>query len=240
MKPLLIVKTATSHDDLPDLCQHRGDEVSWFSVAGGLSAENVISVDAYKGAPLPDPQDVQAIVITGSIDMVSDDLPWMRTTVEWLKGAIVQQVPVLGVCFGHHLLALAGGGTVGENPKGAEFGAVTIDKSAAAEDDPVFKDLPAKFGMHVFHYESILQLPEGAVLLASSEHEPHHAFRFGKNAWGVQFHPEFDPEIMDHAINVYQSAMEDAGYDVDTLRKNNVDLGDGDVLLKNFVREAYS
>ena len=238
MKPLLIVRTASSYDDLPELCRHRGDEVRWFSDASGAPIDTVVSVDAYKDEPLPDPEDVQAIIITGSIGMISDDLPWMRTAVGWLKEAVDKQVPILGVCFGHQLLALATNGTVGKNPNGAEFGAVEMTKSAAADEDPLFVDIPKNFGMYVFHYESVLQLPENAVLLASSAHEPHHAFRYGKNAWGVQFHPEFDPEIMDHAISVYRTDMEAAGYDVDTLRANHVDPRFGKALLKNFVNVA--
>ncbi len=240
MKPLLIVKTASSFDDLPSLCAQRGDEVRWFSEACGLVGGDVVAVDAYRGAALPDPTAFLAIIITGSLDMISDNLPWMIDTAEWLKGALDKQVPILGVCFGHHLLAQVLGGEVGRNPNGAEFGAVEIEQSAAAAEDPIFKGLPKDFKMHVFHYESILDLPTGAVMLASNAHDENHAVRYGKNAWGVQFHPEFDPEIMDSAIDIYKTDMEDANYDIETLREENVDQDFGRILLKNFINEAYA
>lgn len=240
MKPLLIIRTATSYDDLSTLCKKRGDEVNWFREACGLAVNEVIAVKVFDDAPLPDPDEVQAIIITGSVDMISDDLPWIERTAQWLKSAIEKQVPILGVCFGHQLLVHVLGGTVGQNPRGAEFGAVELVKSTAASDDPLFKGFPEIINMHVFHYESVLRLPDEVVLLASNDRDPHHAFRYGKNTWGVQFHPELDPEIMEHVFDVYGADMEEAGYDVAKLRERNVDSGHGRILLERFICEAYS
>lgn len=239
MKPILIVKTASSYDDLPGLCARRGDEVIWFSEACGVHADNVVSVDAYKGAPLPDPEDFQAIIITGSVDMISDFTAWMQATADWLKNAVEKQIHILGVCFGHHLLAHVLGGSVGHNPNGAEFGAAVLHKTGAADRDPLFSDLPKVFEMDVFHYESILDLPKCAVLLASNSHDKNHAFRYGNCVWGVQFHPEFDPEIMEAAIDVYQRDMIESGYDISELRDQNIKRSFGNTLLRSFIKDAY-
>ncbi|MDO6565245.1 gamma-glutamyl-gamma-aminobutyrate hydrolase family protein [Amphritea sp. 1_MG-2023] len=149
-------------------------------------------------------------------------------------------MPILGVCFGHQLLVHVLGGTVGQNPNGAEFGVVDLMKHQAANHDPLFKDFPDIMSMYVFHYESVLQLPSDAVVLASNSHDPYQAFRYGQNIWGVQFHPEFDSEIMEHAIDVYGCAMKDANYDLTHLRQNNVDSGQGHTLLRRFIKAAYA
>lgn len=76
------------------------------------------------------------------------------------------EVPLLGVCFGHQMLAHALGGHVGENPNGPMFGPVAIERQASAQDDPLFGVLPDATTMSVFHYQSVLRMPEGARLMA--------------------------------------------------------------------------
>jgi GMP synthase (glutamine-hydrolysing) len=88
------------------------------------------------------------------------------------------------------------GGQVGYNPKGREFGTVEVRLLPAAADDPLLSHLPPVFRAQASHSQSVLHLPDGAVVLASNEHDRHHAFRLGRSAWGVQFHPEFDADIV--------------------------------------------
>ena len=239
MKPLLIIQTSSSYDDLPVLCDHYGDEVTWFSNACGLSKDRVLNIKVFHDELLPAPDEIQAIIITGAVDMISDNLPWIARTSEWLKGAIENNISILGVCFGHQLIVHTLGGQVGLNPNGAEFGTVKINKTTASEQDVLFKDLPSPFTMQVFHYESALQLPDEAVILAENQIDPHHAFRYGNNIWGVQFHPEFDKKIMDHAYDVYEKDMEQAGFNVAELRASTVDNNHGTQLLQRFVDFAF-
>lgn len=239
MKPLLIIQTSTSYDDLPLLCENYGDEVTWFSDACGLSRDRVLPVKVYVDESLPEPDEIQAIIITGSVDMISDNLPWIERTSEWLKGAIKKNIPTLGVCFGHQLIVHTLGGKVGPNPNGAEFGTVYINKTKKSEGDILFNYLPSSFAMQAFHFESVLRLPHEAVILAENEIDPFHAFRYGRNVWGVQFHPEFDKKIMSHAYDVYEKVMEEAGFDVDELRASTVDNPHGKQLLQRFTKFAF-
>ena len=73
----------------------------------------------------------------------------------------------------------------------------------AADTDPLLGDLPGRFPAQAVHWQSVRRLPDGAVLLAGSAHEAHHAFRVGERAWGVQFHPEFS----DEALRAYLEGM---------------------------------
>jgi GMP synthase (glutamine-hydrolysing) len=236
VKPLLIIQPATSYDDLPVLCASRGDELAWFSGASGVAPDRIRSVRVWQDEPLPDPREAAAVIVTGAIDMVTDGHAWIARTADWLRTAIAAETPVLGVCFGHQLLAHALGGTVGDNPRGAAFGAVEVSLTDAGRADPLFGVLPARSEMMVFHWQSVLAMPVGA--LATAAHDPFHAARFGPMAWGTQFHPEFDAAIMAGSYDVYAGAIERAGFDMAALRAANRDCPAGHALLRRFAAIA--
>lgn len=233
-KPFLIIQPATSHDDLPALCEVRGDEIAWFSNACQVPRDEIQAIRVYEGEPLPDPADIRAAVITGAIDMVTDPKPWIRDLADWTRRAVAAEVPLLGVCFGHQMLAYAMGGEVGENLNGPMFGPVAIQRLECGRDDPLFGVLPDAATMRVFHFQSVLTMPDSAEVLVSAAHDPHHAARYGPAAWGVQFHPEFDRQIMDSCYDVYGETMTEAGFSVDALRAAEQDSPAGFALLQKF------
>src|SRR3546814_12265293 len=71
------------------------------------------------------------------------------------------------------------------------MGTVAVDLLPAAADDPLFAGLPDRFLAQATHQQSVLRAPEGATVLARSDHDDCPPFRWGGAAWGVQFHPEF-------------------------------------------------
>ena len=142
----------------------------------------------------PSERPFDGVVLTGSHAMVTDREPWSEQTAAWLRDAVYVSLPVLGICYGHQLLAHALGGTVDNHPGGLESGTTVIWRQPEADRDPLFAELPSHWHAQVSHRQTVTQLPHGAVLLAYNRFEPHHAFRFGDCAWGVQFHPEFMPE----------------------------------------------
>ena len=139
---------------------------------------------------------VAGVVITGSHDMVTERQPWSEQAAAWLPGLVERGIPTLGICYGHQLLAHALGGEVGDNPNGREFGTVTVDLEAEAADDPLLGGLPARLPVQVCHTQSALTLPAGARRLAHGSRDANQAFVVGEAAWGVQFHPEFDAEVV--------------------------------------------
>lgn len=205
-RPILIVKTGNTLDALRG---QQGDFDDWIARGLGAAPGNIAVCDPRNGAPLPDPDTLRAVVITGSHEMVSHRAPWSERTAEWLARCVRAEVPVLGICYGHQLLAHAMGGTVDFHPGGLEIGTVPLHLASAAQDDPLFAGMPEQFPVQVIHRQSALQLPPGAVRLAANAHEPHQAFRIGRCAWGVQFHPEFDAAAMRGYVQAQAPHLDD-------------------------------
>ena len=192
-RPLLIV--AAGHT-FPDIRAQQGDFDDW--IAQGLGpALPQRRIDAPLSATaLPDPATLAGVVVSGSHAMVSHREPWSEELGQWMRRCVEAGVPVLGICYGHQLLAHAFGGQVDDLPGGPEVGTHAIRLAPAAREDALLADLPAQFPAQLVHYQSVLRLPDQAVLLAGSAMEPHQAFRVGGCGWGGQFHPEFSAQAM--------------------------------------------
>jgi GMP synthase (glutamine-hydrolysing) len=213
MKLLLILKLGST---LPAIAETHGDFEDWFIAGMGIPRDRVHIVHALEGS-LPAPEAYCGILVTGSHSMVTDEEPWALKVQNWLPGVVEARVPLLAVCFGHQLLAKAMGGEVGFSPQGPEFGTVTITTSPEAAEDELFGHLPPKFDAHVAHSQTVLRLPGGAKVLASSELEPHQAFVLHDLAWGIQFHPEFSEEVTRAYILDEKASLRSKECDVDSL-----------------------
>ncbi len=189
---LLIVQTGST---LPAVRARHGDFPDWFRRGLGMRRDEIDVVVAEHGT-LPTPGAHAGVIVTGSPAMVSERLEWSERTARWLTDTIDAGSAVLGVCYGHQLLAHALGGRVDYHPAGREIGTVTIETLDDAAGDALLADAPARFSAHASHQQSVLELPHGAVALARSAHDPHHAVRYAPKAWGLQFHPEFSVAIM--------------------------------------------
>jgi GMP synthase (glutamine-hydrolysing) len=132
---------------------------------------------------------VDGVVVTGSRASVYWDEPWIESLIEWVAGATDRHLPVLGVCFGHQVLAEALGGRVAEMDE-FEIGYREVDRVDG--DDPLLAGLEDRFTVFTTHGDAVAELPPGAEVIAENEYGIH-GFRKG-NAFGVQFHPEYDPE----------------------------------------------
>jgi GMP synthase (glutamine-hydrolysing) len=231
--PLVIVKLG---DTFEALRAQRGDFEHWIADGLDTHALPLLVVDPRRGDALPDPAEVSGAVVTGSHAMVSHREPWSETTAAWLAQLVARDTPVLGICYGHQLLAHALGGEAGDHPQGAEVGTVTVTLDNAAATDQLLHGLPAQFPAHAVHWQSALRLPEGAVRLAGNDHEPVHAFRAGAHAWGVQFHPEFDADVMRGYIDQLAGDLARAGTDPAALREHVVPTDAAAGLLGRFAR----
>ncbi len=137
------------------------------------------------------------VCLGGEMD-ADDDAghPWLPAVRTVLARAVAERVPLLAICLGAQMLALACGGGVRRMPQGPEAGIRLVAKRDAAAADPLLADLPFTPDVVQFHVDEVHRLPVGAELLAVSPHCTNQAFRVGSSAWGLQFHIETTPDLL--------------------------------------------
>jgi GMP synthase (glutamine-hydrolysing) len=166
--------------------------------------------------------------------MVTEHAAWSERTAAWIPTVMDANKPLLGICYGHQLIAYALGGEVGPNPRGREFGTVEIVLREAARADRLFAGLPSKILAHASHAQSVLRLPPGATWLASSDRDPHHAFAVGRSTWGVQFHPEFGEGAAKAYVDKCTDELRAQGDDPTHLRNSIAETPHAEAMLKRF------
>ena len=231
MRKLLFLQVGHTFEEI---ARERGDYEVWFQAALGQTDAAFEVRKVYAGAPLPDHFDYRGIVVSGSWSMVTDREPWSEQSAAYLRAAAAHGVPILGVCYGHQLLADAFGGKVGYNPRGRHAGTAHVSTTAAVETDALFGPLPRELVVQVSHSQSVLELPPGAVLLAQAAGDPNQAFRLGERTWGVQFHPEFDHEVSRRYIALRRERILGEGLDPDALMAAVEPSPHGGQLLRRF------
>lgn len=167
------------------------------SLAGALDSRSGGMTLHVRRAPqedLPaslDPYD--RIILSGSATPATEDAPWIERLLGLVRRALEAGKPLLGVCYGHQILARAVGGP-GAVCRAAkpEFGWTRIE---LIESSPIFKGMPREFHSFSSHFDEIQSLPAGMRRLARSERCGIQACAVeGRPAFGIQFHPEKDLE----------------------------------------------
>ncbi|HEY2271652.1 MAG TPA: type 1 glutamine amidotransferase [Jatrophihabitantaceae bacterium] len=186
---------------------------------------DVRALDA--GEQLPtDLSPYQGVVVLGGwMGALDDDVaPFLPDVRALLRQTVADEVPTLGVCLGHQLLAVAHGGQVRVHPDGPEVGALLVAKRAAGGTDPLFGTLPITPDVIQWHSDEVHVLPPGAIQLYSSPHTDYQAFRLGRLAWGIQFHIENSAEM----IREWAAQREEnlAHYDIDAIADRAIGLLD--------------
>ncbi len=172
-----------------------------------ISAEDKsITFDVVSVDQLPDPQKLQAILITGSPAGVYDELDWIAPLEDFVRAAHAGRTPMVGVCFGHQLMAQALGGTVRKSEKGWGIGRHVYE---VAPDNGVID------GPHIAiacsHQDQVIEAPAGARTLLYSEFTPHAGLIYaGGTALSVQPHPEFSVDFAQLCCELRDGSAPDA------------------------------
>lgn len=153
--------------------------------------------------PTSDNWTADGVLISGSQRAVYDDREWIAETLAWVRAAIDAGIPVLGICWGHQAVARAAGGTV-EAMGEYELGYATVDR---VHESPLFAGIPASFLTFESHSDVVTALPDEATLLAENE-VAIQSFRV-ENAFGVQFHPEWDRETAQSIVEQKRDELPD-------------------------------
>lgn len=147
------------------------------------------AVPIYDGAAFPNPAKLEAIVITGSAAGVYDDFAWLDPLRAFIRGAYAANTPMLGICFGHQIMADALGGDVRKSEKGWGLGRHTYN--VTGKTSVLATDLPA-LSIACSHQDQVIVAPRDAEVYLSSEFTPNAGlvYRNGR-AMSMQPHPEF-------------------------------------------------
>ena len=218
--------------------RRHGSFAHWIRVAAGLERDETVVVDVQRGDALPTREGFAGTIVTGSAAMVTEHHGWSERSAGWLRAAAHAGMPLLGICYGHQLIAHALGGEVGDNPAGREMGTVHLDLHPPAADDPLFAGLPLQFPAQATHLQSVLRLPHGATALARSAQDEAHAFRWGDAVWGLQFHPEFSTTHMRGYIRARSEALAREGRSGQRLAREVSAAPQARQVLRRFVRHA--
>jgi GMP synthase-like glutamine amidotransferase len=172
-----------------------------------------------EGDRLPDPRDVDLVVVMGGPMGACDeaDHPWLTGEKRWIASAVRAGLPYFGVCLGAQLLAASLGARV-RTGSAPEVGVLPVTLTAEGRADPVASVLGDEFLALQWHGDTF-DIPAGAVCLGESPAYPHQAMRFGDVAYAVQFHVEVtDPmfaqwgQVPAYAASA-QAALGASGFD---------------------------
>lgn len=199
-------------------------------------------VRAYAGEELPVPDEYGGIIVSGGTmgvyEMDEPENAFLRVESDYLLEAVQKDVPVLGVCLGHQLLAHALGGTVvkSETP---EYGWVEVTLTPAGLQDSLFQTVEHKFVCFQYHQDEVIALPEGAVRLGFSDMIRTQSFRYrDKAAWGIQFHPEYHPQKAEALMSSRREELGRKGIDVDQMIATGYEVfgSASETIFSNFVK----
>jgi GMP synthase (glutamine-hydrolysing) len=167
--------------------------------------------------PKPPVQDPRAVIIAGSLASAYDSDAWITQLTRYIHEWVEKDIPMLGVCFGHQLIAQALGGTVQPNPKGWELGRVPIYLTEKGTEDYLFKGCPDVFHAMQTHQDAVVELPPQAECLALSDLCGIQSFRIGEKIRTIQFHPEFNTLIMNEILSFFRDMFEEMNFDLDRI-----------------------
>ena len=170
------------------------------------------AVELDEGEAIPPLGGYDAVIsMGGPMDVFEEDeYPWLADEKAAIREAVRErQMPFLGVCLGHQMLADALGGRV-ESMAEAEVGILAVELTEAGRADPLLAGLDRTVTCLQWHGCAVTELPEGGVTLASSDVCAIQSFRVGRRAWGIQYHVEQTPTTVDEwgAVPAYAASLE--------------------------------
>ncbi|MFT5193236.1 MAG: GMP synthase-like glutamine amidotransferase [Cellvibrionaceae bacterium] len=157
-----------------------------------------------------DPAECDGYIITGSPVGAYDTLPWIPKLMQFIRNTHAAGIKMVGICFGHQILAHALGGEAKKSEKG--WGMGLREFTLETDDRPDWLTLPADSGecnLYFCHQDQVVQLPKNAKRLAGSEFCPNAMFTLDDQILGMQGHPEFTKQTMDVTVDYFTGKVDD-------------------------------
>lgn len=195
-KMILIIKHA--HSEGPGTLEDFFRQTDW----------QVKVAELWQNKSLPAVEDCDAVISLGGPMSVyeTDKYPFLQKEEVFLKDAIRNEVPVLGICLGAQILAKISGAKISKAAE-KEIGWYELMLTENANSDMLFRGLKNSLDVFQWH-EDTFDIPDGATLLATSKACRNQAFRFSKCAWGLQFHPEMTEDMLDAWLSHTKEQLE--------------------------------
>jgi GMP synthase-like glutamine amidotransferase len=187
----------------PDLKEQHGDYPAMFErLLGAVDPGLEFATVRVVAGELPTtPGQADAWLVTGSRHGVYDALPWIEPLKAFLRACVAARVPVVGVCFGHQIVAEALGGRAVKSPRGWVLGVQDYEVTTRPS---WMRGVPDRFAVRALHQDQVVELPPGATVLARSPACELAAVAYGDpedpDVLTLQPHPEFGAEFMDALI----------------------------------------
>jgi GMP synthase-like glutamine amidotransferase len=156
-----------------------------------LPTVDLVRYDAINGELPEKPDECDGWVVTGSRHSVYEDIDWIRRTGAFVEEVHAAEVPFVGICFGHQLLAHFTGG---RTAKAAAWGVGAHDLSTGER-------------LLYMHQDQVVELPPHGVLVASTDHCRNGVIRVGSSMLGIQAHPEFPGEYVEALLHAREERI---------------------------------
>ena len=187
-----ILQTGHSPDELRPVMGDYSNLFERLLANQGFTFETFSVVDGV----FPDtPDQCDGWLITGSKHGAYEDHPWIAPLETLIREIYAQEVPLVGVCFGHQIIAQALGGKVEKFKDGWAVGRQTYDWNGEV------------ISLNAWHQDQVVQRPADATPIACNDFCENAALVYGKRAFTVQAHPEFEAELIDGLIRIRGAAV---------------------------------
>ena len=170
------------------------------------------------------PEVCDAYVITGSPKGTYEEDAWIGELMEFIRASYAAGKKLIGICFGHQILAQALGGHSEKSEKGVGLGLKTFTVETT-HDKPWLNDNVDTCSLYFAHQDQVTKLPPGAELLGGNEFCPNAFYTIEDQVLGIQGHPEFTRQIMDDILSVVREGADQA---IIEEAKNSVNAGSPD------------
>ena len=196
-------------DDLTDLRVPGGDYPDLYAHMFRHEDAELVHVAVHRGDAPASLDDCDGWIVGGSRHSVYDDHDWIATAEEIIHQAIGGEHPLVGVCFGHQLVAQALGGRTAKADVGWGIGAKRYETVAASP----WSDGGVPTTLLASHQDQVVDLPAAAVVWSSSDYCPVAGMTIGERVWTMQGHPEFSPELCEVVYERRRAVIGDAEVD---------------------------
>jgi len=178
---------------LPEIVKQYGHSSDWIPNIVNNNKVNFIIKKAYENDFDSDIK-ADAFILTGSKYSVYNKSPWIEELKKHVKKLIDEDKYILGICFGHQILADCLGAEVRKNKLGWELGSYKINLSEKGLQSKLFHGFSKEEIVYESHQDTVINIPSNLDILASSK-KSNQSFSYNDKIYGVQFHPEFSKEV---------------------------------------------